>query len=148
MKGINKAILIGNIGHTPEVKVTDGGLTICKLTLATNRQYKGENEVTWHNITAFGKAGELIGQYTKKGDGLYVEGRISNTSYTGKDGTKKYRSEVIVDNFCFIGGGSEPRGEQRTAGEARGDLKAISEGLKENGIENEPEPDYDDDIPF
>ena len=155
MKGVNKAIVLGNIGHTPDLKTTEGGTEICKLTLATNRKYKGETETTWHNIVAFGKAAELIGQYVSKGDLLYVEGRISNTSYIGKDDVRKYRSEIICSEFCFMPRGQEVRGEQRSPEEAKSDLRAISEGLKANGIKDankEPSPasdiPYDDKIPF
>jgi len=147
MKGINKAIIIGRIGANPEVKVTDTGLSIVKFPVATNRKYKDTEETTWHKIVAFGKAGEIIARYQKKGDIIYIEGRINNNTYLKGDGSKGYSSEIVCDEFSFLGGAEAKPGEQRTASEARGDLKAISEGLKANGIENELEDEPNDDIP-
>ncbi len=114
---INKAILYGNITRDPELKSLPSGVKVVNFSIATNRTWKNKDGVkqdntTFHNIVAFAKPAELIHQYLKKGSGIYIEGRIDNRSWDDKDGQKKYRTEIIVENFQFganSGGGSSPR---------------------------------------
>ncbi len=147
MKSVNKACLLGNLGHSPDTKYTESGLAICKTTLATNRYTKTGDEVTWHNLVFFGKAAEVIQKYVTKGEMLYVEGYINNTSYTGRDDVKKTRSEVVVNDFVMLG-------RRQTASEAteepiaaRKESMDLVDKLKAEGIEAAPQ-DFDDDIPF
>ncbi|MFQ5454237.1 MAG: single-stranded DNA-binding protein [Candidatus Zixiibacteriota bacterium] len=112
---VNKAILIGNLGKDPELRYTPGGQAVVSFSLATNRRWTGKdgqkNEVTtWHNIVAWGKQAETIKEYLTKGQQVYIEGRIDNRSYDDKEGNKKYISEVVVENFRFIGSRNAPRG--------------------------------------
>jgi single-strand DNA-binding protein len=112
---INKAFLFGNLTRDPELKSLPSGIKVVSFSLATNRTWKDKNgakqeSVNFHNIVAYGKPAEIIAQYVKKGSSLFVEGRIDTRSWEDKtDGTKKYRTEVIVENFQFgpsQGGGS------------------------------------------
>ncbi len=103
---INKAFLFGNLTRDPELKSLPSGIKVASFGIATNRSWKDKNgakqdSVTFHNIVAYGKPAELIAQYMKKGRSLFVEGRIDTRSWDDKDGTKKYRTEVIVENFQF-----------------------------------------------
>jgi single-strand DNA-binding protein len=114
---VNKAILIGRLGKDPELKYTPSGKAVCNFTVATNERWSGadgqKNETTtWHNIVAWGKQAELLKEYLSKGREVYIEGRIDNRTYDKKDGTKGYISEVVVQNFQFIGG----RGDSAPAG--------------------------------
>jgi len=101
---VNKAILIGRLGKDPELRYTPGEKAVCSFSVATTAKYKGGSSTTWHNIVAWEKQAEVIKEYFKKGDQIYIEGRIDNRDYEAKDGTKKYVSEVVVEKFEFIGG--------------------------------------------
>ena len=109
---VNKAILIGRLGKDPEMKYTSSGKAVCNFSLATTERFKGQDgqqkeSTTWHNIVVWGKPAEIIKEYMSKGREIYLEGRISNRSYDDKDGNKKYTSEVVVQNFQFIGSKGE-----------------------------------------
>jgi len=106
--GVNKAILIGNLGRDPDLQYTPSGTAVAKFTLATNEQWTGQDgqkneRTTWHNIVAWGKQAEVIKEYLSKGRQVYIEGRIDNRSYDDKEGNKRYISEVVVRNFQFLG---------------------------------------------
>lgn len=117
---LNKVFLYGNLTRDPEMKALPSGGSVVSFSIATNRSYKDKSgakqEATeYHNIVAFGKPGELIAQYMKKGQPLFVEGRLQTRSWDGQDGKKNYRTEIIVDNFQFgpkggssVGGGGAP----------------------------------------
>ena len=100
---MNKAMIMGNLGKDPELTQSKAGLPICKFPIATSRKVKDEEYTPWHNVTAFGRTAEILGQYMEKGRKLLVEGRIENGSYDKEDGTKGYTSEIIVDQFHFVG---------------------------------------------
>jgi len=106
---VNKAILIGRLGKDPELRYTPGGQAVASFSLATNRRWSGSDgqkkeQTTWHNIVAWGKQAEIMKEYLRKGQEVYLEGRIDNRSYEKKDGSgKAYVSEVVVENFRFIG---------------------------------------------
>jgi single-strand DNA-binding protein len=103
---LNKAMLYGNLTKDPEMKALPSGIKVVSFGIATNRVYKDKNGVKqesaeYHNIVSFGKPAELIAQYMKKGNPIFVEGRIQTRSWDDKDGQKKYRTEIIVENFQF-----------------------------------------------
>ena len=103
MAGVNKAILLGNLGRDPELKYTDSGIAICKFSIATSEKKKSGEEITsWHNCVAFNKTAELIAEYVTKGQQLYVEGKISYGKYENKDGQTIKTTDIIVNNFNFI----------------------------------------------
>jgi single-strand DNA-binding protein len=103
---INKAFLYGNLTRDPEIKALPSGTKVASFGLATSRNWKDKNGVkqestVFHNIVMFGVQADLAAQYLKKGKAIFVEGRIENRSWDAQDGTKKYRSEVVVENFQF-----------------------------------------------
>ncbi|MCP3922716.1 MAG: single-stranded DNA-binding protein [Desulfobacterales bacterium] len=103
MAGVNKAILIGNLGRDPELTTTQSGKKICKFSLATSKNLKdGSSKTEWHRCTAFDKRGEAIHKNVKKGEQLYIEGEIQYGQYD-KDGIKYYTTDIIVSQFSFIG---------------------------------------------
>ncbi len=104
MAGLNKVMLIGNLGKDPEMRYGANGDAITSFSLAVN-DYK--DRVEWFNIVAFGKAGETMAQYLTKGQQAYIEGRLQTRNYEAKDGTKKYMTEVVVNNFTFLGAKGE-----------------------------------------
>src|SRR6478735_450377 len=115
MAGVNKVILIGRLGKDPEVRTLESGRKVANLTLATSETYKDKNgekqEITeWHNINFWGPAAEVLEKYLKKGSQLYVEGKLRTRSYEDKEGNKKYVTEILGENFNFLGGGNRPEG--------------------------------------
>jgi len=105
--GINKVILVGNVGRDPEVRALPSGTNMAKFSLATTeprfKDQNGEPHTEWHNIVVWGRQAEICQQYVSKGRQLYIEGRIRTRSYE-KDGQKKWFTEVHVDNFELLGG--------------------------------------------
>lgn len=113
MAGINKSIILGRLGKNPELTYTQSGTAVCKFSIATSRKQKDGNEVTqWHRCVAWQKAAEIINQYVKKGDQLYVEGEINYGKYD-KDGVTYYTTDIIVREFNFIGGNQQGQQNQR-----------------------------------
>src|SRR5271170_6056685 len=152
-KGVNKVFLLGNVGKDPEIRSTAGGMTVASFTLATaDRKKEGANWVDsteWHNIVCFQRTAEIVRDYVKKGSQLFVEGKITNRSWDDKEaGQKKYRTEIIVSDFTFVGGG-KPAGEGAVPG---GYSKSNTSSFDQRPAANQA--DYadvgitDDDIPF
>jgi len=109
---VNKAILLGNLGRDPELRYTPSGKAVATFSLATSERWTSQDgqkqeSTTWHNIVVWGKQAEVMKEYLRKGRQVFIEGRIANRSYDDKDGNKKYVSEVVVQNFSFVGGKSE-----------------------------------------
>ncbi len=109
--GVNKAILIGNLGKDPELRYTPGGQAVATFTLATTERWNDKNgqrqdRTEWHNIVVWGKLAELVNQYLKKGRSAYVEGRITTRSWDDRDGVKKYRTEIVANQVQFLGSGN------------------------------------------
>ena len=104
----NKVQLIGNLGNAPEVKTTESGKKLARFSVATNESYrnaKGEKvtETTWHNLVAWGKVADIAEKYLNKGTEVAIEGKLINRSYTDKEGTKKYITEVQVNELLLLG---------------------------------------------
>ena len=104
---VNKAILIGRLGHDPELRNTKGGTPVANLRLATNdRRKEGDSWVDhteWHSVTVWGRTAENVVKYCSKGKELFVEGRIQTRKYTDRDGNERQTTEVVADNVRFIG---------------------------------------------
>jgi single-strand DNA-binding protein len=144
MAGVNKVILVGNLGADPEVRFMSNGQAVANFRIATSEAWKDkegqkQERTEWHRIVVWGKLGELCGEYLKKGRQVYVEGRLQTREWNDKEGKKNYTTEVVVSNVCFLGG---PDG-RRIEGGGRRDEGGMSGYPPEGG----PEP-MDDDIPF
>ncbi len=123
-RGVNKVILVGNLGNDPDVKYTQGGMAITTLSLATtsvrkDRDGNQQEKTEWHRVKLFGKLGEIAGEYLKKGRQVYIEGRIEYGSYE-KDGVKQYTTDIIADEMQMLGGGDGQRGGEGGGGYQRG----------------------------
>ena len=139
---VNKVILLGRVGADPEVKFMPSGTAVLNLSLATNRKFKNqesgnyEDKTEWHRVVFFNKPAETIGQYVKKGQQLYVEGRLQTRKWQDKDGVEKYSTDIISDNFTFIGSKSDTTSTE-------------SQSSKSNdSFDQSPSSQQDDDIPF
>ncbi|MCH6561833.1 MAG: single-stranded DNA-binding protein [Myxococcales bacterium] len=141
MAGLNKVILIGNLGRDPELRYTQGGQAVANFTLATTesitkRDGEREDRTEWHRIVAWGKLAEICGEYLSKGKQIYLEGRIQTREWEDKEGNKRWTTEIVARNMQMLGRRSEGTG----AGEP-GEPSSGSSGPAEvsgNG----------DDIPF
>ncbi len=158
-KGVNKVILLGNVGKDPEIRATGGGTTVATFTLATAERTKDQqgnwtDKTEWHNLVAYGRTAEIVRDYVKKGKELFIEGRLQTRSWDDKEsGQKKYRTEIIVNEMTLLGGGAN-RGEG--AGSASSErTERTSGGYSSRGsAPSAPANDYaeqgitDEDIPF
>jgi single-strand DNA-binding protein len=139
--GLNKAILIGNLGRDPEVRYTPSGVAVANFSIATsetwtNKEGEKETRTEWHRIVAFGKLGEICGEYLSKGRQVYIEGRIQTRDWEDKDGVKRYTTEVVASQMIMLG--SRDSAETiRPESAAAGDLQSSPVQAPE-----------DDDIPF
>jgi single-strand DNA-binding protein len=153
-RGINKVILIGNLGNDPDVRYTQSGDAIANISLATSETWKDRNtgeaqeRTEWHRVVFFGKVAEVVKQYLHKGSKIYVEGQLRTRKWQGQDGQDRYTTEVIVS----MGGtmqmlDSRPDGGQSThQGQGNG---RPAQAPTANGHGRPPEPPpFDDDIPF
>lgn len=127
-KGVNKVILVGNLGTDPETRYTQSGSAITTIKIATSESWtdkqSGEKQerTEWHRVKFFGKLAEIAGEYLKKGRQVYVEGSLRTDKYTDKDGIERYTTDVIADQMQMLGGnpgGDESRGGDRQQGNAR-----------------------------
>jgi len=111
--GVNKVILVGNLGADPEVRFTPSGQAVANFRIATSENWtdksgQKQERTEWHRIVVWGKLGELCGEYLAKGRQCFVEGRLQTREWTDKEGKKNYTTEVVASNVVFLGG---PRGE-------------------------------------
>jgi len=152
-RGVNKVILVGNLGKDPEVKFTPQGTPVAKFTVATGERYKDkdgnwQDRTEWHNVVAWQRTAEVVGEYCKKGSQVFIEGRIKTDSWDDKEtGQKKYRTEIVVENLVLLGG----RGGGGDTGEGGGRSRSAP---AQNYDQRQPEPEHasaqitDEDIPF
>lgn len=118
-RGVNKVILVGNLGADPELRYTPSGSPVATFNIATNEAWKDKDgnvqeKTQWHRIVAWNKLAEVAGEYLKKGSQVYLEGRLQTSSWQDKDGSKRYKTEVVAQTFLMLGrkadaaGGREP----------------------------------------
>lgn len=115
---VNKVILVGRLGRDPEVRYMPSGDAVANFSIATDEQWKDKNgerqtRTEWHNITLFGKLGEIAGQYLKKGGLVYIEGRIQSRKYTDKNGVERTAYDIIGNEMKMLGGKSDNQGSSR-----------------------------------
>ena len=160
-RGVNKVILVGNLGNDPEVKYTQGGMAVTTLSLATTsvRKDRDGNQIEkteWHRVKLFGKLGEIAGEYLKKGRQVYIEGSIRYDKFTGQDGVEKYFTDIVADEMQMLGGGAEGGGSGGGANRGGGD-RPSRPAPRQDAPRREAPPaksndfgdDFaDDDIPF
>ena len=146
-KGVNKVILVGNLGKDPEVRFLPGGSAVCNFSIATSESWKdkqgqSQEKTEWHRISIFGKLAEIAGEYLKKGSQVYVEGKLQTRKWTNKEGQDQYTTEVHLDPFNgvmqMLGGRTDSGGQSQQRPPASTPTPAPH-----------AEPDFDDDdMPF
>lgn len=122
MAGVNKIILLGNLGKDPELKYAQSsGKAVCRFSLAVNEKRGGEEQTEWFNIVAFDRAAEIADQFLAKGRPVFIEGRIQTRKWQDKDGNDRYQTEVLASNLVLLGGGiSTEKAPQGRQGDDRG----------------------------
>jgi single-strand DNA-binding protein len=108
MSSVNKCIIVGNLGSDPEVKFLPNGSEVCNFSVATSESWKDDSgekqeKTEWHNVVAWKKLATLCGEYLAKGRKVYVEGKLETRSWDDKDGTKKYKTELVARDVVFLG---------------------------------------------
>jgi|SRR6266851_914878 len=151
-RSVNKVILLGNVGKDPEIRATQSGMTVANFSIATTDRIKGQDgqftdKTEWHNLVAFQRTAEIVRDYVKKGNKLYVEGRLQTSSWDDKTtGQKKYKTEIIVSDLSLLSGRGESEGS--TGGYSKSNTASFDQRTPAS------QPDYadtgitDDDIPF
>jgi single-strand DNA-binding protein len=146
-KSVNKVILLGSVGHDPEVKFTASGIPVGRFSLATNERFKDnsgkfQERTEWHNIVVWRRLAEIVGEFVSKGSQLYIEGKLQTTSWEDRQGTgKKYRTEVVADNLVLVGSREKGNGAQPTGPRKADNAKPIAPAVGAPGIS-------DDELPF
>lgn len=163
-RGINKVILVGNLGNDPEVRYGSNGAAIANLSVATSDSWKDKNtgeqveKTEWHRVVMFNRLGEIAGEYLRKGSKVYIEGKLQTRKWQDQSGQDKYTTEIVAnemqmldsrgDNIGQGGGGGYQKPaapqQQQYGGEQQGGAKPQSAPQQAP----QPAPDFDDDIPF
>lgn len=152
MANLNKVFLMGNLTRDPELRYTPNGTAVTDFGMAINRKYKEQEEVIFVDVVAWARSAEVISEYCRKGRPLFVEGRLKLDSWEGKDGQKRSRLKVVLENFQFIGakpGGdasSENRGAAKSSGPGRPPAAPSGDGEGAGGDNGQYK--VADDIPF
>ena len=134
---VNKVILVGNLGQDPELKYTPSGAAVTNFTLATNEVWKdnegnSQERTEWHRIVLWRKQAEFAGEWLKKGRKIYVEGRLQTRSWEDKEGTKRYTTEVVGDNFITLDSRSD--GERPAAAAEKGSAPPAADVQEEDDL--------------
>jgi single-strand DNA-binding protein len=161
-RGINKVILVGNLGADPETRFTANGGAITNIRIATSESWKdkqtGENQerTEWHRVVLFGKLGEIAGEYLKKGRQVYIEGSLRTNKYTDKEGIERYSTDIVANEMQMLGGPggggeggggwSRDRGER--SGSGGGAQRGSSAPSSSRPAQKPADTFEDDDIPF
>jgi single-strand DNA-binding protein len=157
-RGINKVIIVGNVGGDPETRAMPSGSTVTNLTIATNESWKdkatGEQKerTEWHRVAMFNRLAEIAAEYLRKGSQVYIEGKLRTRKWQDKTGNDRYTTEIIADEMQMLGGrGGSGGGGGSFGGGGGGGGGAPSGGGQQGGGNAPPQPgpdDFDDDIPF
>lgn len=154
-RGINKVILVGNLGADPETRYTASGAAITSIRIATSEAWRdkttGEQQerTEWHSITFFGKLAEIAGEYLRKGSQVYVEGRLQTDKWQDKDGSDRYTTKVIANEMQMLGGRGGDSGGQASNDGFRSNNNRGGGRNQNQAAQSAPDEGFaDDDIPF
>ncbi len=153
-RGVNKVILVGNLGQDPEIRYMPNGGAVANITLATSESWRDKStgeqkEITeWHRVILFGKLAEVAGEYLRKGSQIYIEGKLRTRKWQDQSGQDKYTTEVIVN----VGGIMQMLGGKQEGGSGNRQQQSSPQQRQAGPFtppaNNEPPMDFDDDIPF
>ncbi len=153
-RGINKVILVGNLGADPETRSMPSGMTVTNIRIATSESWKDktsgaqQEKTEWHSIAMFGRLGEIAAEYLRKGSQVFIEGKLRTRKWQDKQGNDRYSTEIIADNMQMLGGrggGAAAVGERAGASASRDEFDQTPPPVAAGGG---GKADFDDDIPF
>ncbi|MFT5135838.1 MAG: single-strand DNA-binding protein [Arenicella sp.] len=165
-RGINKVILVGNLGNDPEVRYAANGSAIANISVATTDSWKDKNtgeqqdRTEWHRVVMFNRLGEIAGEYLKKGSQVYIEGRLQTRKWQDQSGQDKYSTEIVASEMQMLGGrgggGGEMGGDggyqapqqRQQAPQQQGGQQRDQQASPRPAVQPQPSNDFDDDIPF
>lgn len=154
-RGVNKVILVGNLGRDPEVRYSPNGSAVANVTLATSESWKDKNsgekqeKTEWHRIVFFGRLAEIAGEYLKKGAQIYVEGRLQTRKWQDKEGHERYTTEIVANEMQMLGsrGGAGAPSDNFNQDQSSAAENSGPAGAKKAST-TAAAGDFDDDIPF
>lgn len=146
MAGVNKVILVGNLGKDPEVRYLENGASVANFSIATSESYKDKNgnrqeQTEWHNVVLWRGLAQIAEKYLRRGSQIYIEGKLRTRSWQDKDGNTRYTTEVVGDQMTMLGGRSSSNGDTNAPSPA-------SESAKSSGSADISTEDEADDLPF
>ena len=154
-KGVNKAVILGNVGNDPELRFMSNGKAVANFTVATSEQWKDQQgqkqeRVEWHRMVAYDKLAEIIGQYVKKGSKLYLEGKLQTREWTDQQGQKKYTTEIIVSEMQMLDGkpqqgSQQPQGQQQPQRQQAPQNNGYQQA-RSQPVQQQDAPQFDDDL--
>ena len=150
MAGINKVILVGNLGADPEIKYLDSGVAVANFRIATTENYKNKqgekvSQTEWHNIVLWRGLAEVAEKWLKKGSSVYIEGKIRTRKWEDKEGNTRYNTEILADNMTMLGGRKDYLPDQQLEKE----IPKSDSSVDSNKINNKlSSNEIDDDLPF
>jgi single-strand DNA-binding protein len=153
-RGVNKVILIGNLGNDPDIRYTAGGAAVANISLATAESWRdkesGEQQerTEWHRIVFFGRLAEIVGEYLKKGSQVYVEGRLQTRKWQDKEGQDRYTTEIVANEMQMLGGRSGGSANYEPAAQSSHNNEPAKKAAPPSSSAPAPADDFDDDIPF
>lgn len=153
-RGVNKAILIGNLGNDPDIRYTASGSAVANVSLATAETWRdketGEQQerTEWHRVVFFGRLAEIVGEYLKKGSQIYVEGRLQTRKWQDKEGIDRYTTEIVANELQMLGGGRGGSGGSKGKPDNSYDQSSPPDDDSGGRPSKKPDDDFDDDIPF
>ena len=155
-RGVNKAILIGNLGQNPEVRYTPSGSAVCNVPIATTESWKDkesnqrQERTEWHRLVFFGRLAEISGEYLRKGSQIYAEGRLQTRKWRDQSGGDRYTTEIVVSEMHILGGRSSGTASTYDNEEADHVPKSETKDQPKSGSDqaSRNEESFDDDIPF
>ncbi|MDH4107568.1 MAG: single-stranded DNA-binding protein [Gammaproteobacteria bacterium] len=153
-RGINKVILVGNLGADPETRYMPSGGAVTNLSLATSESWKdkqtGEQKdrTEWHKVAMFGRLAEIAAEYLRKGSQVYIEGKLRTRKWQDKDGNDRWTTEIVADEMQMLGARGGSAGGGPAGGGGRGSDDSYGPGPSAPSGPSGPSGDFDDDIPF
>ncbi len=153
-RGINKVILVGNMGNDPEVRYTPAGAAVTTISLATTENWKDkegnkQEKTEWHRVVFFSRLAEIAGEYLKKGSQVYIEGKLRTNKWQDKNGQDRYTTEILANEMQMLGGRGGDSGQGGFS--SGGGMPSAPKANNQQQNNNNPAPnfdDFDDEIPF
>ncbi|MFT5396068.1 MAG: single-strand DNA-binding protein [Gammaproteobacteria bacterium] len=156
-RGVNKVILVGNLGNDPDIRYTAGGAAVANISIATAESWKDKNSgeqqerTEWHRVVFFGRLAEIVGEYLRKGSQVYVEGRLQTRKWQDKEGHDRYTTEIVANEMQMLGSKSGGSANYEPASQSQPEHSNAPQPQSQPAPAQSPTPaadDFDDDIPF